>query len=78
MLILWDNNSFGSLENNSIIGFLGGTYTRESDGLPITGTILFDTNKFRKQLLSGEAGTLDNKGTFLRCQFGLFRVNSQS
>ena len=77
-MLFWDINSFGSLEDNSIIGFLGGTYTRESDGLPITGTILFDTNKFRKQLLSGEAGTLDNKGTLIPCHFGLFCINSQS
>jgi hypothetical protein len=47
-------NSYG--ESSSVLGFLLNPYTRASDGLPITGTILFDTNKFKNQVLSGQAG----------------------
>jgi hypothetical protein len=43
-------------DDNSILGFLLRPFTRASDGLPITGTILFDMTKFKNQLLSGQAG----------------------
>jgi hypothetical protein len=56
-------NSYG--DDTSLLGFLLNPYTRASDGLPITGTILFDTNNFKKQLLSGEAGMFPSRNIIL-------------